>query len=324
MLSLVIPVYKNEDNLDRLLAAVENLHHTLDGQLQVVFVVDGSPDRCLDILRERLPSAGIRSRLLSLSRNFGSFAAILAGLKAGSGDYFAVLAADLQEPPDLVVQFNEILSSNQADIVFGVRSRRADPWVSEFLSNLFWTIYRLFVIHNMPKGGIDVFGCTREIRDRVVEFREPPTNLIALLFWLGFRRQFVPYERQARREGKSAWSVAKKLRYSLDSIFNFTDLPIRLLLYAGITGLALSILCSTVVLIARFLGNIPISGYTPIVLAIMFFGGFTSLGFGITGQYLWLTLQNSRSRPGYVVASAQEYGSDPLFRSPESIAQSSR
>jgi glycosyltransferase involved in cell wall biosynthesis len=324
VLSLVIPVYKNEDNLDRLLAAVENLHHTLDGQLQVVFVVDGSPDRCLDILRERLPSAGIRSRLLSLSRNFGSFAAILAGLKAGSGDYFAVLAADLQEPPDLMVQFNEILSSNQADIVFGVRSRRADPWVSEFLSNLFWTIYRLFVIHNMPKGGIDVFGCTREIRDRVVEFREPPTNLIALLFWLGFRRQFVPYERQARREGKSAWSVAKKLRYSLDSIFNFTDLPIRLLLYAGITGLALSILCSTVVLIARFLGNIPISGYTPIVLAIMFFGGFTSLGFGITGQYLWLTLQNSRSRPGYVVASAQEYGSDPLFRSPESIAQSSR
>ena len=324
MLSLVIPVYKNEDNLDRLLAAVENLHHTLDGQLQVVFVVDGSPDRCLDILRERLPSAGIRSRLLSLSRNFGSFAAILAGMKAGSGDYFAVLAADLQEPPDLMVQFNEILSSNQADIVFGVRSRRADPWVSEFLSNLFWTIYRLFVIHNMPKGGIDVFGCTREIRDRVVEFREPPTNLIALLFWLGFRRQFVPYERQARREGKSAWSVAKKLRYSLDSIFNFTDLPIRLLLYAGITGLALSILCSTVVLIARFLGNIPISGYTPIVLAIMFFGGFTSLGFGITGQYLWLTLQNSRSRPGYVVASAQEYGSDPLFRSPESIAQSSR
>jgi len=324
VLSLVIPVYKNEDNLDRLLAAVENLHHTLDGQLQVVFVVDGSPDRCLDILRERLPSAGIRSRLLSLSRNFGSFAAILAGLKAGSGDYFAVLAADLQEPPDLMVQFNEILSSNQADIVFGVRSRRADPWVSEFLSNLFWTIYRLFVIHNMPKGGIDVFGCTREIRDRVVEFREPPTNLIALLFWLGFRRQFVPYERQARREGKSAWSVAKKLRYSLDSIFNFTDLPIRLLLYAGITGLALSILCSTVVLIARFLGNIPISGYTPIVLAIMFFGGFTSFGFGITGQYLWLTLQNSRSRPGYVVASAQEYGSDPLFRSPESIAQSSR
>jgi len=324
VLSLVIPVYKNEDNLDRLLAAVENLHHTLAGQLQVVFVVDGSPDRCLDILRERLPSAGIRSRLLSLSRNFGSFAAILAGLKAGSGDYFAVLAADLQEPPDLMVQFNEILSSNQADIVFGVRSRRADPWVSEFLSNLFWTIYRLFVIHNMPKGGIDVFGCTREIRDRVVEFREPPTNLIALLFWLGFRRQFVPYERQARREGKSAWSVAKKLRYSLDSIFNFTDLPIRLLLYAGITGLALSILCSTVVLIARFLGNIPISGYTPIVLAIMFFGGFTSLGFGITGQYLWLTLQNSRSRPGYVVASAQEYGSDPLFRSPESIAQSSR
>jgi len=314
VLSLVIPVYKNEEGLDRLLTALENLHQALEGALEVVFVVDGSPDRCLDILRERLPVAGIRSRLLSLSRNFGSFAAILAGMQAGSGEFFAVLAADLQEPPDLVVKFNDILRSNEADIVFGCRSRRSDPWLSEFLSNIFWTIYRLFVIQNMPRGGIDVFGCTREIRDRVVEFREPPTNLIALLFWLGFRRKFVLYERQARREGKSAWTLPKKLRYSLDSIFNFTDLPVRLLLYAGIAGVTLSILCSAVVLIARILGSIPIPGYTPIVLGILFFGGFTSLGFGITGQYLWLTLQNSRRRPGYIVQSTQEYGSETAAR----------
>ena len=307
MLSLVIPVYKNEENLDRLLAALADLSRKFAGQLEVVFVVDGSPDCCLEILRKRLPAAPMQSRLISLSRNFGSFQAVTAGLKLGRGEYFAVLAADLQEPPELILQFWDILRKDEADIVFGCRSRRADPWLSELFSNLFWNIYRLFVVKNMPKGGIDIFGCTRQVRDRLVEFKETSTNLIALLFWLGFRRKFVGYERLARKEGKSAWTFAKKLQYCLDSIFNFTDLPIRLLLYAGVAGIAFSMLFSTMVLIAEFLGHIPVPGYAPIVLAIMFFGGFTSLGFGVTGQYLWLTLQNSRNRPGFVVAACADY-----------------
>jgi polyisoprenyl-phosphate glycosyltransferase len=308
VLSLVIPVYKNEENLDRLLAALEDLNRSFGAdELEIIFVIDGSPDRCLEILRERLPAAPMRSRLISLSRNFGSFAAITAGLRAGTGDYFAVAAADLQEPPELVIQFRDILRRDEADIVFGCRARRADPWLSEFAANLFWHVYRLFVVRNMPKGGIDVFGCTRQVRDRLVEFKESSTNLIALLFWLGFRRRFVTYDRQPRKEGQSAWTLSKKLRYCLDSIFSFTDLPVRLLLFAGVAGVALSVVGSTVVLAAKILGNIPVPGYTPIVLAILFFGGFTSLGFGITGQYLWLTLQNSRNRPGFVVESNQEY-----------------
>jgi glycosyltransferase involved in cell wall biosynthesis len=308
VLSLIIPVYKNEANLDRLLAALAELSRKLEGDLEAVFVIDGSPDRCLEILRERLPVAPMQSRLLSLSRNFGSFAAITAGLKVGTGEYLAVLAADLQEPPELVLQFWNILRNDEADIVFGYRTGRADPWLSELFSNLFWDVYRLLVVRNMPKGGIDVFGCTRQVRDRLVEFPEASTNLIALLFWLGFRRRFVGYARLARQEGKSAWTFAKKVRYCFDSIFNFTDLPIRLLLFAGLAGVSFSVLCSIVVLIAKVLGDIPVPGYTPILLAILLFGGFTSLGFGITGEYLWLTLQNSRRRPGFVVASREEYG----------------
>jgi len=109
MLSLVIPVYKNEAGLDRLLAELIKLSSQVPGELEVVFVVDGSPDRCLEILRERLPLTPLRSQLISLSRNFGSFAAITAGLECSQGDYLAVLAADLQEPPELVLQFFETL-----------------------------------------------------------------------------------------------------------------------------------------------------------------------------------------------------------------------
>jgi glycosyltransferase involved in cell wall biosynthesis len=249
--------------------------------------------------------------LLELSRNFGSFSAIAAGLAAGKGDYFAVIAADLQEPPELVLRFAGVLSRGEADVVFGVRAGRADPWLSHISATLFWGLYRRFVVPEMPAGGVDVFGCTRAVRDNVIGLREANTNLIALLLWVGFRRQYITYERQARREGKSAWTLRKKLRYSLDSIFNFTDLPLRLLMYGGVLGMSFAVIFGIVLIIARLTGRIPVLGYTPIVLTIMFFGGLTSAAFGIVGQYLWLTLQNARQRPPFIVASTRVYGSEP-------------
>ena len=305
--SLIIPVYKNEANLDRLLPAVVKLGEHVPGDFEVVFVVDGSPDRCLEILRERLPALPLRTTLLSLSRNFGSFAAVAAGMEKAWGDCLAVMAADLQEPPELVLQFFEALASGRTDIVFGVRGGRSDPWPSEMASTAFWYFYRKFVIKDIPPGGVDVFGCTRQVRDQLLPLQGVNTNIIALLFWLGYRREYIVYERQERLEGKSAWTLRKKLRYALDSIFNFTDLPIRLLLYAGSISMVLAVVFGGLVLVAKLRGNIPVPGYAPIVLAIMFFGALTSLGFGIVGQYIWLALQVSRRRPNYVVDSVEEH-----------------
>jgi len=308
MLSLIIPVYQNEANLDRLLAEAGELRSKLPVAMEAVFVVDGSPDGCLEILRRRLPSAPFPARLISLSRNFGSFSAVAAGLEAGAGDYFAVLAADLQEPPELIVEFCEVLTGGQADVVFGCRTGRADPWLSEFFSRLFWRIYRAFIVPEMPQGGVDVFGCTRQVRDWLLRCPEANTNLIALLFWVGFRRHYATYERRARTEGRSAWTIGKKLRYSLDSIFNFTDLPVRLLLIVGSVGVAFAVLFGIVLVVFKLSGRIPVPGYSAIVLTIVFFGGLASLGLGIVGQYLWLTLQNARRRPNWIVASAENYG----------------
>jgi polyisoprenyl-phosphate glycosyltransferase len=308
MNSLVIPVYRNEANLDRLLAELVKLARRVPGEFEVVFVVDGSPDRCLQILRERLPSLPLRTQLLSLSRNFGSFAAIAAGMERARGSSMAVMAADLQEPPELVLQFFEVLGAGRTDIVFGVRGRRSDPWLSEIASNLFWFLYRKLVIKDMPRGGVDIFGCTGEVRDRLLQLHGIDTNLIALLFWLGYRREYIVYQRQRRLEGKSAWTLGRKLRYCLNSIFNFTDLPIQLLLYAGAIALVLAVSASILVIVAKLRGDIQVPGYTPIVLATLFFGALTSLGFGIVGQYLWLGLQTGRRRPNYIVRSAEDHG----------------
>jgi glycosyltransferase involved in cell wall biosynthesis len=307
MLSLVIPVYKNEENLPRLLVELEGLAGQLDDELEIVFVVDGSPDRSLAYLHKHLPAWKLPAQLVELSRNFGSFAAVSAGLAQARGDFMAVLAADLQEPPQLVVEFHRVLASGEADVVFGHRVGRADPLWSRVLSNAFWSLYRRFVLPEMPKGGVDVFGCTRQVCEQLLQLKELHTNLIALVLWLGFRRRFVPYERLARREGKSAWTLARKLRYALDSVFSFTDLPVRALLLLGTAGMVFAVVAGATVLLMWSIGRIPVLGYTPLMLVMTFFGGLSALGLGIIGQYVWLSLQNARGRPSAVVKSRRIY-----------------
>jgi glycosyltransferase involved in cell wall biosynthesis len=307
MLSLVIPVYDNEGSLPRLLREVGDLAGCIPGGIEVVFVVDGSPDGSLKFLREHLPSWGVSSQLIELSRNFGAFAAIAAGLRHGKGDLFAVIAADLQEPPELILTFHKLMAAGDADVVFGCRTGRADPWASRAMSGLFWWLYRRFVMPDMPAGGVDVFGCTRVVRDRLLELKESHTNLIALLLWLGFRRVFVPYERRARQEGRSAWTLAKKWRYALDSIFSFTDLPIRILLGLGTIATVVAGIASVTVFVFWQTGHIAVLGYTPLMLAIMSFGGLTAMGLGIVGQYQWLSLQNTRNRPSFIVKSTNDF-----------------
>lgn len=310
-LSIVIPVFKNEESLGRLLRALGEVASQCPVPVEAVFVVDGSPDRSAEILRSGLPGVAFSSRLVSLSRNFGSFNAIRAGLEIASGDYMVVVAADLQEPPGLALKFLEILRAGEADIAFGVRTRRTDPWLDEMASRVFWSVYRRFVLPELPSGGVDIFGCTRAVRDRLAPLQESNANLIALLFWLGFRRAYVPYERQARKEGRSAWTFKKKLRYCVDSVFNFTDLPIRLLLALGIVGTVTAVTFAVVLFAARLTGRISVSGYTATVVAISFFGSILSLGLGILGEYVWLVLQNVRGRPSSVIERVEDFPGPP-------------
>jgi len=305
MLSIVIPVYRNAESIPDLLSALSGVAHVAlrdyGQQTEVVFVVDGSPDNSYSILEQALPQALFSSKLLLHSRNFGSFAAIRTGLIEASGDYFAVLAADLQEPPELVLQFLEKLLNNSCDVVVGCRENRDDPAFSRFASNTFWGLYKKFIIPEIPEKGVDVFGCNRAFRDHLVTFAEANTSLVGLVFWLGFKREEVRYTRSARKHGKSAWTLNKKINYLLDSIFSFTDLPVRLLTMFGLLGLAISVPLGFVILIAKLFGAVAVPGYATTVLTIIFFGGINSLGLGIVGAYAWRTYENTKQRPLAVV-----------------------
>ncbi|HAV35373.1 MAG TPA: glycosyltransferase [Massilia sp.] len=300
--SVVVPVYKNAESIPRLIAALIGMSRELGGEMEAVFVVDGSPDQSFALLREQIGKLAFPAQLLAHSRNFGSFPAIRTGLRAARGRYFGVMAADLQEPPELLVAFFKALAADECDVAIGTRDGRDDPRTSRAASSLFWALYRKLVVPDMPPGGVDVFGCNVAFRDQLLALEESRSSLIALIFWLGFRRKLVGYKRQMRQEGKSAWTLSKKIDYMMDSIFAFTDYPIRLLMRIGALGSAVSLLAALVVLVGRLAGAISVPGYAATMLAVLVLGALNLLGLGLVGTYAWRAYENSKQRPLAVVA----------------------
>jgi glycosyltransferase involved in cell wall biosynthesis len=309
MLSLIIPVYRNAESIPDLLDAVQELHRALDGNMEVVFVVDGSPDNSYALLHERLPATQLKAALVLLTRNFGAFAAVRMGLSLAQGDTFAVMAADLQEPPELVLKMHGVLMQGNADVVVAERAMRGDPLMQRWQAQAFWWFYRRYVVPEMPLGGVDIFACNRPFRDALLELAESRSSLIAQIFWLGFRRASVPYVRLPRRYGESAWTWHKKWAYLTDSVFAFTDLPVRLLTRAGAGGMLIALVLAAIVLVARMAGEIGVPGYAMTMIAILFFGALNLLSLGIVGTYAWRAYENTKQRPQALVLRVEHFGS---------------
>ncbi len=307
MLSLVIPIFKNEENIPSLIKAVAKLETQIEAPFEAVFVVDGSPDESFLRLREALPNASFDSQLIALSRNFGAFSAIRAGLEVAKGDTFAVMAADLQEPPELIVEMQKILSEGEFDVVFGERIKRKDPLLSRLFSIVFWWFYRRNVTPDIPRGGVDIFGCSRAVCNQILALEERNSSLVGLLFWVGFKRKAIPYERRGREIGKSSWTLLKKWKYMQDSVFSFSDLPISILLTVGLIGTVMSACFAVVVVISSLMGQIEVPGYAATIIAILFFGALQMLSVGVLGVYTWRVFENTKGRPSYIIMSSENY-----------------
>jgi glycosyltransferase involved in cell wall biosynthesis len=306
--ALVIPIYKNEGSIPALLDALDRLRQRIGRAFRVVFVVDGSPDRCAELLASELPRRIFASRLLVHSRNFGSFAAIRSGLKDTEADFYAVMAADLQEPPELVEQMHAVLTTDAADVVLGVRRTRQDPWLARLTSTLFWKVYRRLVQSAVPPGGVDMFACNRVVRDRLIAMDEANSTLVGLVIWLGFRRQVVQYDRLARQHGRSAWTFRSKLKYMRDSAYAFSDLPLRVLTLLGSVGILVATVLGAIVLALRLTHDFAVPGYAAVMLVVLFFGGANLLGIGIIGAYVWRAFENTKGRPHAAVMHAASFG----------------
>ncbi len=310
LVSVVVPVYRNQATLLGLVERLERLCERLAGRMEAVFVVDGSPDQSGALLRARLSASTMRSQLIWHSRNFGSFAAIRTGLSAACGQRMVVMSADLQEPAELTMSFCTALASGAYEVALGVRRTRSDPRLSRLGSALFWKIYCRMVQREMPRGGVDVFACTAKVRDALVRLQESNSSLVGLVIWLGYPRVEIPYDRLPRGLGRSGWTMGKKARYFLDSVYSFTDLPITMLLAVGVTGVLLSVIGAITVFLAWAFVGIRVAGYTPVMLTLFVVGSLTLSGLGIVGSYVWRTYENSKQRPGAVAMLRERFDAE--------------
>ena len=301
-LSIVVPVYYNElnipDTIPQLLSLEDRLPEGMS--LELVMVDDGSGDRSFELLRDWQRRHPDKIVVAKLSRNFGSMSAILAGVSIASGDCIGMIAADLQDPPELFLDMVNHWRSG-SKVVLAVRSDREESWSQKAFANTYYALIRKFALQDYPAGGFDFFLVDRQVARELVAIREKNTNLMSLIFWLGYRPVTIPYVRRARQKGVSRWTLSKKIKLFIDSFVSFSYVPIRALSLTGFIVAVGAFVYAGYVLYARLVHNIPIQGYAPIVILLALFSGVQMTMLGVLGEYLWRALDETRRRPAFVI-----------------------
>lgn len=301
-LSIITPVYYNAGSLNELygrLIRVAESNPTID--LEIVFIDDGSGDSSYDVLRE-IAAKDDRVVLLKLSRNYGAFNAVLAGLTRATGECAAIISADLQDPPELIGEMYERWLKG-TKVVMAVRAKREEPFVKVLFSKIYYRIFRSLVNNAMPRGGFDFFLIDRLVVDVLCMMQEKNTTLMGLILWSGFKREQIPYTRMERRHGKSRWSLAKKVNYFVDSLLAFTKLPIRLLSMLGLLIAVISALGIAYILFVTLTGRVTVAGWASVMVVMFFMFSIMMMGLGILGEYVWRSLDEARKRPSFIIES---------------------
>lgn len=299
-LSIVIPVYYNQDNLVPLYADIkEKIIEKIDYEYEIVIVNDGSKDNSLLVMKE-LAKEDKNIKIISLSRNFGSHAAILCGLSKCTGDCAVVKAADLQEPTELIFDMVESWKKGN-NVVLAVREGRNEAVSQKLFANLYYWLVRKTALPSMPKGGFDVYLLDKKVIKVLENLDEKNSALTGQILWSGFKTDIVYYTRLAREIGESKWTLKKKIRLVMDTLFSFSTLPISIVLTIGCLSFIGALIWAVVVLICKLAGIIEVSGFTTLFIFNLFSFGIIMLTLGILGEYLWRTFDASRNRPPYII-----------------------
>ena len=304
LVSVVVPVYFNAESLPRLAERLRSIAASADFELEAIFVDDGSDDESWARIQE-IARGWNRAHGIRLTRNFGSQMAIAAGLRESRGDAAAVLSADLQEPPELLPEMVAAWR-NGATAVLAVRRSRPEGWTTRAAAGMYYRTLRRFALSQMPAGGFDCFLIGRPAIDFLAENREIHTSLPGLLVWGGFPTALVPYDRVAREDGESRWTLAKKLKYFLDAVISFSYAPLRWMSVAGAVLAILGFGYAVFLVAYKVVHGQPIPGWSSLMVALAFFSGVQLLSLGVLGEYLWRTLDAARARKGFLVRETTE------------------
>lgn len=308
-LSLVIPVYNEEQALPHTCARLRRVAEQLHSQaglreIEFIFVNDGSRDQTARLLQQEqklFQSPHSRATVISFSRNFGHSAAVFAGLERAEGDLVGIIDADLQDPPELLVEMVRTMDREQADVVYGQRLRRQGEGVFKRVTA--WGFYRLLDSLSgveIPRDTGDFRLMTREVSDQVRALPEGEPFLRGLVAWVGFKQVAFPYERQAREYGVTKYPLRKMMAFAGHAIMSFSLLPLRLAMYLGVFGFLFSVAYAGYAVYRFFTGEV-VPGWASLVVVFTMGQSITLVMVGILGYYLGRIHMSQQQRPRYIV-----------------------
>ncbi len=299
LLSVVIPVYNEEHNidplLDRLISNIKNFNYEL------IFVSDGSRDKTPEIIKQKAEE-NKNIKLLSFNRNFGHQMAIIAGYKVASGDVVVSIDADLQDPPEIIPQMVAEWEKG-AKIVYAKRNKRDfDDWFKRTTAGWFYTFMNYLSDYNIPENVGDFRLLDRDVIDFINKLPEHSPFLRGLVAWSGYKESYVHFDREKRFSGKTHYSIPKMVNFALDGITSFSIKPLRLATYLGFTSATVGFLGVLYGVIGKLFLPIPwVTGWTGLFVGIMFLGGVQLITIGIIGEYISKIYTEVLNRPHYLV-----------------------
>jgi dolichol-phosphate mannosyltransferase len=313
-LSIVTPAFNEEANLPEFVQAIEAVGEQLRPSgldLEIVIVDDHSGD-ATPAVAQRLLAGHANLRYLRLSRNSGAHAASSAGLQCCSGDAAVIMAADLQDPPEIIPALVRAWKEGN-DVVWACRAERiGESWSTLAASRLYYRLMRVLALPQMPAKGADFVLIDRKVIDALNGIGEKHTSLLGMILWLGFRQTSLEYAKQARRAGRSKWTLSKKIKLFVDSVVSFSYAPIRIMSLFGFLMAGAGFLYALSVIIGRLGGWVTAGiGFAALMTVLLVGQGAILVMLGILGEYLWRTFDEARGRPRYIIEERRASAAPP-------------
>lgn len=301
-ISIIIPCYFNEENIPFTSKELIENEKNFDSDMlfEYVMVDDGSKDQTYAALLKFKAQYPDKVTLVKLAGNVGSYNAILAGMHHATGDCNVILAADLQDPPEMIPKMVEYWKKGIKFVVAN-RENREEGFAQKLFSNTYHRLIKKYALKNVPPGGFDLVLFDKQLREDVIKINERNTNQIYLLSWLNYDYVNIPYTRRKREIGKSRWTLQKKIKLFIDSFVSFSFAPIRLISIIGLSLGVIAFAYGVFIIISRMLGDIQVAGWSAMMVTFLFVSAFQMMALGIIGEYVWRALDAARGRPNFVI-----------------------
>ncbi|MGQ9848261.1 MAG: glycosyltransferase family 2 protein, partial [Bacteroidales bacterium] len=300
ILSIVVPCYNEEETIEACYNELTKVLQPTKYNYELIFVNDGSKDRTLEKL-VKLHKLDPRVKIIDLSRNFGKEIALSAGLDYTKGDAVIPFDADLQDPPQAILELIEKYKEGY-DVVNAVRSKRdGETWLKKATASLFYKIINKFSSVKLPANVGDFRLLSRPVVDVIKKLPERRRFMKGLVAWVGFKTATIYYERQPRFAGKTKWNYLKLFNFAIEGITSFSIVPLQVASFVGVLVSLFSFIYAAYIFIQKIVYGNPVPGYPSLMIAILFLGGIELIVLGIIGEYIGRIYEESKHRPLYII-----------------------